>query len=232
MSKFKCSCGYLISFNLYPSRYDAEVARQSGYEEIDDAFSRSVAEFIAFIVDNRREEWLQRFYSEVFPISNAAVVSDIVARHMSDFTLALHQCERCGRLWLQQRPGENAYVSYRPEGAWRGALETHAPGFIGYVEGQDFFQAYIADVSQENGLLRVTLTRGDTETLGVTFLGVSNIQRHDSETKQVRFLSEWESEPPFRRFVFDSTSQSFEPLLEVTALEVRLSGQGQDGQSL
>lgn len=222
MSTFRCTCGYLLGFNVYPCRYEASVVRQQGAETIDDAITYLVAEFMTFIAEGRREEWLQQFYGELFPIENASVISDIFSREMSVFQLAIHQCEQCGRLWLQEKAGENVFTPYLPEGAWRGALETPAADFISYIDGQDFFDAHIAEVQQENDLIRVLLKRGPTENWEVTFSGVSAIQQYEGEHKHVRFLSEWKDTPPLRRFVFDSISQSHEPLLEITAREVHL----------
>ncbi len=222
MATFRCKCGYLIGFHVGSCRYDSSVMRDQGFESMEEARVREVTAFLASVREGHRAEWLKQVYGEAFPIEDANVISDIVCKHDIDFALALHQCERCGRLWLQSKPGENVYASYRPEGAWRGALETPAEGFVGYVDGQDCFEACITGIVQEAEQVYVRLQRGEAERFLVTFFGVSAVERHGLENKRVRFLSEWASTPPLRRFVFDSTNESYEPLLEITAQEVRI----------
>ncbi len=228
MSKFACKCGYVIGFNRVPCRYDGEVIRDTGDEAVYDGATNQVANFIAAIQRGHRDEWLRRFYGEryyrdLLSQGNDSVVDDILIRHISPFALGIHQCERCGRLWLQRGPDENAWVSYLPEGDWRGALETPAKGFVGYVADQDFFGMYIEGMHQEEDTARVTLIGNESKSTEVTFTGVTAIRVHDGSTdRPVRFLSEWIDAMPLRRFLFDSNFQNSEPLLEVTAQEVRL----------
>ena len=225
MAKFWCTCGYVIGFNVSPCRYDASVFRQQDEDAVDNKITREITEYLAFVAEGRRDEWIKQYYGDVFPLKDASVVSDLVSRYQSDVTLAIHQCEQCGRLWLQEKTGENVYRSYLPEGPWRGALEAHTAEFVGYVDGQDFFGAAIAEVQQVSDEIRVILKRGTTESSTVTFSGVSAVRQYEREHKQVRFLSEWKDIPPLRRFIFDRAEQSYEPLLEITAREVRLGKQ-------
>ena len=225
MSKFRCTCGYLLGFNIAPCRYDANVLRQQDADTVDNKIIRAVTEYLAFVAEGRRNEWFQQFYGEVFALEDASVISDIFSRYQNDFFLALHQCEQCGRLWLQEKPGGNVYHSYLPEGPWRGALEAHPTDFVGYVDGQDFFGASIEEVQQVRDEICVTLKRGATESSLVTFSGVSALRQYERERREVRFLSEWKDIPPLRRFIFDSTDQSSRPLLEITAQEVHLDRQ-------
>jgi hypothetical protein len=221
MSFFLCTCGYRIGFNVCPCRNDGDVMGHRDRERADDLISREVEQYLAAVREGRRDSWLREFYLDVFPIEDASVISDIFARTIGDLSRAIHQCERCGRLWLQAKPGENTYASYLPEGAWRGALEAPPEGFLGYLDGQDFFDAVIAEIKQEGGTVRVVLQKEDGQNREVEFTGVAAVKQYDTTEKRIRFMSEWSSAPPLRRFVFDSSDQSSEPLLDIAAREVR-----------
>jgi hypothetical protein len=218
----------VIGFNVVPCRYDAAVIREQGDELVYRAITRAVADFIAAVRENRRDEWLRHFYGELFPIEDASVVHDILTGHLGEYTLGLHQCERCGRIWLQDGSGDNRYHPYLPgTDEWRGALEVPAPGFVHYVAGQDFFGWRIGEVRQQGDTARVILHNADKAPREVVFTGVATavVPPHTSGEPTVRFLSEWESvSPPLRRFVFDSTSQSYRVLLEVMAREIGFDG--------
>ncbi len=223
MSTFGCRCGNRIYFNVVPCRYDGEVFRDTGTEVAYDTATKQMADFFATIQEGRRDDWLRQFYSygSTFEITDDSVVSEIMDRHFGPLALGIHQCERCGRVWLQ-RPGKEYFTPYLPEGDWRGALETPSEGFMGYIEGQDFFGMRIVDVRQKEGLAWVTLIGDGDSRTEVAFTGVTAVRLHDGATdKRVRFLSEWADALPLRRFLFDSTDQHIEPLLEVTAREVR-----------
>ena len=114
---------------------------------------------------------------------------------------------------------KNVWVSYLPEGEWRGALEGKRDGFVGYPTDQDFFGAAIDSVEESGGTVRVVLKGEDDRLRHVMFQDVVSVVRHAGAGDQrVRFLSEWKMEPPHRRFVFDSADQHSVPLLEITTM--------------
>lgn len=224
MSKFRCKCGYLLSFVVYPSRYDGSAKGQRSFEMAENLVTTDVRQFLDAVRENRRDAWLRDFYgSDPFEIDDANIISDLISRHFWDGRRALHQCERCGRLWLQAAPETNEYDCYVPEGDWRGALENPPEDFVEYVEGQDFFNAVIADVRQEAGNTTVVLRKEDGQLYDVEFTGVTLVTPYSAEETHVRFLSEWKDAPPYRRFVFDNAGESSETLLEIIAQTVRLS---------
>ena len=189
MSTFGCECGYIIRFNTVPCRYDGAVVRDMGSEAVYDAATDQIGSFIAAIREGRRDEWLHGFYGSTFAIKDGEAVSDIFDRHVMPSTLALHQCERCGRLWLQRATFEPPYESYLPEGNWQGALEMPAEGFVGYVASQHFFDSRIESVRQEDGRAWVTLLGDTGRRQEAVFTGVTALRNYDdAREEQVRFL--------------------------------------------
>jgi hypothetical protein len=227
MSKFGCRCGHTIGFNVWPCRYEGDIIRDSISDEVYAETSNEIASYVAAIRGNRRDEWLQRFYGQLFDIKDDDVIADILSRHLVEATLSIHQCEKCGRLWLQTHPSEELYAPYVPEGEWRGALEwrgtlkARSEGFISYLEGQHFFGSTISKVQYAQGVAKVVLVREDKSLDEVIFSGVTDVNKYDLwDKKQIRFLSKWKGTPLLHRFLFDSTSQSYDPILEITAEDV------------
>jgi len=229
MAQFGCSCGNRIGLNVVPSRYDASVLGDEGSETASAEIDRVSAEFFEAVGRGRRAEWVRAFYNSaddraVENMDDATILSDIQMRAELPHRRGMHQCERCGRLWLQIRPGGNLYAPFRPETEeWRGILERSGDDLVGYISGRDIHDALVRDIVREGDTATVILSRRDGSTLAAVFRGVAAVREWTPEydgQRRVRFLGEWRAEAPLRRYLFDSASQSRQPLLEVIAREM------------
>jgi hypothetical protein len=227
MPKFACTCGYVISFVTIPCRYDGYVIRDDGSEAFYDRLTGDLAAFTEALAAGRRDDWIRQQCGENYPldIGDDAVISDLIGFHECNYVLSIHQCERCGRIWLQDPRRENRYTAFVPEGEWRGALEVPPDGFVGYPDGQDLFGGVLQTVDHTGTTARVLVKMEDGSVRTVGFEGVHFVAWHKQRKGCVRYLSEWTALPPLRRFVFDAQGGgTAEPLLEVTAERMELLG--------
>jgi len=81
--------------------------------------------------DEERAEWTERyfnpgsasFYAQLGP---ETTVLDLIHNTLSGYLRDIDQCEKCGRLLVQEKPGENAYRFFKPEDEWAGVLKDVA----------------------------------------------------------------------------------------------------------
>jgi hypothetical protein len=112
---------------LGPSPTEGWILREQDQEAYQDAVGRDIVEFFAAVDAGRRDVWIQEFFSTQYPtdLGNEEVVTDILLVHDRRFTLSVAECERCGRLWVQRRPGANSYRSFPPdEPGYAGVLRS------------------------------------------------------------------------------------------------------------
>ncbi|APR84612.1 Hypothetical protein A7982_09961 [Minicystis rosea] len=92
---------------------------------------RDIVDFHAAIREGRREAWIAQFFSSQYPadMRDEEILHDMLVGHDCAIELDVAECERCGRLHVQQKPGENAYLSYVPdEPGYAGVLRSDKGG--------------------------------------------------------------------------------------------------------
>lgn len=124
MSKMQCRCGHVISDFASPCVTEARVIGDTAFEHFETDFSRQVAAFLASTRDNTRAEWLVEHFGEIYPsdLPDAEVISDLLDSSLRKYAVSMAECERCGRLWLQRKVGQNLYRSFAPD---EGGYESH-----------------------------------------------------------------------------------------------------------
>ena len=117
MSKMACLCGGTISDTLYPCPTEGWILRNQDQEPYYDGTSKDIAAFFAAIQAGRRNEWIAEYFSPQYlhDVSDEGIVYDIIFYHKRQLVLSVAECEHCGRLWVQRRPGVNEYRSYSPD---------------------------------------------------------------------------------------------------------------------
>ena len=129
MSKLTCRCGNVISDTVYPCPTEGTVTGQEDFERLQDESMKAVGAFVAALLGGRRDEWIRGFFLSGYPtdIPDESVISDIISQFEVKRRKSVAECDRCGRLWVQQRPFENRYRSYVPdEGGYAAALRGQA----------------------------------------------------------------------------------------------------------
>jgi hypothetical protein len=127
MSKLACQCGHVIVDRSTDLPYKGRVLADEDFGKWS-AFTAKVAEFMAAVARGRRDAWVTAWYGREVPgITDASVVFDIHSAAISPLEQELFQCETCGRLLLQSRPGADNFLSFSPDGPWRDVLRRSEP---------------------------------------------------------------------------------------------------------
>ena len=124
MSKFICKCSHIISDKSDNLPYKAAVIRDQVEENF---FEDVVAEVSSIINDSfQADNWVKNI-----PVGNAwdPKPKDIFYDHLSGIYLnyfsTIFECEKCGRIWIQEK-GKQTFKSYTPEsGEYEGILNEH-----------------------------------------------------------------------------------------------------------
>ena len=116
MSKLGCVCGNVISDSHYPCETEGRILRQQ-HDSILDEVGSLVDSFFQAIKANTRNEWITSHFPGPYPLllPDSDVVSDIISSAIRAPLLTVAECSSCGRLWVQQNPGENRYTSFAPD---------------------------------------------------------------------------------------------------------------------
>lgn len=135
MTRFDCSCGKRIHLTVFPNPNSGSITRDQDEGEFYDKVGQDIAVYIQAVVDGRRREWIAEQYDLaldgepnklvelMFDLTDAQVVEDIMLRR--ERTLRIIQCPYCGRIWVQDEPGVNKYLSFTPEGEWKRVLMVY-----------------------------------------------------------------------------------------------------------
>ena len=117
MSKMTCLCGNSISDTLCPCPTEGWLTGDEDRERLQTESSAAVKEFLAASVAGRKEEWIRRFFLKGYPadLADDSVISDVLSYFERRYHKSVAECNQCGRLWVQVRPGENVYRSYSPD---------------------------------------------------------------------------------------------------------------------
>ena len=117
MSKLECQCGNIISDDIYPSPSEGMIIREQDENFVFEGIAKSVAEFINAVAIGKREEWIEGFFKKGYPkdLDDRSVVSDIISSYVVQRGISVTECDRCGKLFIQEQPGSNYYNPYSPD---------------------------------------------------------------------------------------------------------------------
>jgi hypothetical protein len=117
MSKMKCICGNVISDVVCPCPTEGWLTGDQDRERLQAESFAAIKSFLAALIAGRKEEWIRGFFLPIYPanLGDESVISDIFSYFERRYEKSVAECEQCGRLWVQVRPGENIYRSYLPD---------------------------------------------------------------------------------------------------------------------
>jgi hypothetical protein len=129
MSKIACLCGNVISDVVCPCPTEGWVTGDQDGERLQEESFAAVKSFLAALVAGRKEEWIRGFFLKEYPadLADESVLSDVISYFERRYHRSVAECEQCGRLWVQVRPGENVYRSYLPDEGGYAAILRGAP---------------------------------------------------------------------------------------------------------
>jgi hypothetical protein len=147
MAKFRCTCGHIISDSTCPNEVTGDILSEKSGEAFFEELASTIDDFFAHLQAGRVSDWRAKHFNDMYPkdLSPGTMLCDALNGRYMDLRLAMMECDRCGRLWIQKSGGEKEYVGYsfdgsghRPKvlglnrsascGAARGAAPNGGPG--------------------------------------------------------------------------------------------------------
>jgi hypothetical protein len=124
MSSFLCPCGKSIADDGAINPNLGKILRDQSDEQYHQRATQEVTGFIKAIQSGKRKEWMEEFYGKQgFDLDDPNVVFDIWTRNDPATMLDIHQCDACGRIFIERAPHTFTYRVFKPEhDDWRGAL--------------------------------------------------------------------------------------------------------------
>jgi hypothetical protein len=123
MSKFKCTCGFMISDGSHPNSVTGLVLSC----ESDDVFHDSVVAWVTELLNCQKQGKIADWYAKHLPHWTpqkkfddeivGMMVSDMLIERLGDVGLDMMECDDCGRLWIREGVRSGDYRSYSPDDA-------------------------------------------------------------------------------------------------------------------
>ncbi len=113
------------------------------------------------------------------------------------------QCERCGRIQIETGSGIQGFLPDAP--AW-GLFEPSDEAFLGYLDEQPLFGAFLAGVRHCEGVLQLDFLHEHRGILRIAFEGVSTVRSNRRLGFRARYLGEWRPGSKANRYRLDGWS--------------------------
>lgn len=125
MSKLKCRCGHIIVDQTDNLTYKADILPDQSFDRFLDSIDLIIKEFLNAEKNNDRQEWIKRNFNADYPdnLNDSQMLGDLVTNRYTNLFKKIYQCENCGRLFIQERNGENKFISFHPDKSdWKDIL--------------------------------------------------------------------------------------------------------------
>lgn len=134
MSKLGCTCGNVIWDGQTPNEVEGHILSDKGYHLYFDSISGVIEDFLAHFQAGQLPEWRKKHFNPIYPddVPPGDLLADVLLPAYLDLTLAMLECDRCGRLWIQKAVGKNEYAPYAFDGT------DQRPKILGLNESPDF----------------------------------------------------------------------------------------------
>ncbi len=129
MSKMACLCSNIIADTICPCPTEGWLTGHEDRDRLQTESLAAVKEFLAALIGGRKEEWILGFFLKGYPVDLAdeSVISDVLSYFERRYHKSVAECDQCGRLWVQVKPGENVYRSYLPDEGGYAAILRGGP---------------------------------------------------------------------------------------------------------
>lgn len=133
MSTLTCLCGHILKDDTWPPPYDSGMILGDEDEAlIRLEIAKELVEFISSIQQGKRDEWLQKHFATAdndfsYYQNDEEIIDDFLMVALRPYQRVIDQCDQCGRLWVQQQPGQNIYRSFTLEDEWHHVLRDVGP---------------------------------------------------------------------------------------------------------
>jgi O-acetyl-ADP-ribose deacetylase (regulator of RNase III) len=134
MSKLGCTCGNVIRDGQVPNEVEGSVLSDKGYHLYFDSIQEVVDDFLAHFQAGRLPDWKIKHFNPNYPehVPLGGMLADVLQSAYLNLTLAVLECDQCGRLWIQKEVGKNEYAPYAFDGT------DQRPKILGLNESPEF----------------------------------------------------------------------------------------------
>ena len=131
MAKLGCYCGNVISNSASPNETTGCLLGDKSEETFFEYLGTIADDLVAHAQANKLDEWRQKYLDKEHPVASpGSMFYDLIYKRFSALSLEVWECDRCGRLWVQQDPRSQQLRGYAPD---PGTPEV--PHVLGPVEG-------------------------------------------------------------------------------------------------
>lgn len=116
MSKFGCTCGHSIIDRTDYLPYKGQVLKDQDHEAFFAGTAESLVEFLGGVRSGDLDEW-HRKWPFLRGESDEDVAWSLMSWFWRKFAVDVYECERCGRLWVQEGKQSQRFVPFIPENA-------------------------------------------------------------------------------------------------------------------
>jgi hypothetical protein len=119
MGKFACTCGHIISDVQCPNDVTGWLLSDKSGESFFNAISDTIDDYMRHAANDDVDGWRNKHFNAMYPpdISAGGMIHDVLTNRFFDLTLAVMECDKCGRIWVQRTPDMNKYHGYSPDDA-------------------------------------------------------------------------------------------------------------------
>jgi len=135
--RFLCHCGHVIKDTVYPSPHQGDLKWQTESERASDRAFQALSEFLIAVEKGEKKEWWYKFCQiggdeQVIAVridsdgsqtehtaddyyrsmTLATMITDIISRFDQDEGHSVHQCPKCGRLYVQKEYRSDEYSCF------------------------------------------------------------------------------------------------------------------------
>ena len=117
MGKLGCVCGNVISDVACPNEVTGWILSDKSGEEFFNEIAAVVDDYLKHASDCKTAKWRKKYFNNIYPndVSPGGMIHDVLTSKFFDLSLAAMECDKCGRIMIQQKPDINKYHGYIPD---------------------------------------------------------------------------------------------------------------------
>ena len=117
MGKLGCVCGNTISDVVCPNDVTGWILSDKSGDQFFDSIDTIINDYLKHAAEDNIDKWTSKHFNETYPtgISPGGMIHDVLTSIFYDVTLAVMECDECGRIMIQQKPDVNKYLGYKPD---------------------------------------------------------------------------------------------------------------------
>jgi hypothetical protein len=125
-----CNCGHVIRDQTLDNPHKASLLAHQAEQRFWERPAAELAGLARAVKEGQLLAWLARHFGPEYPRDGVLpeVVEDYLQRAQEDLLRTVYQCERCGRLWVQDLHESETFHAFTPETAGGRDILRGMPG--------------------------------------------------------------------------------------------------------